>query len=87
MLHLCLCQNPIAVVKQIATFLGKDFDQSQLEKVVDHCSFKKMQKNPAANWMEPNGLAKKNRKTDFFRKGAYNLFSTQPDFPVVIFLP
>ncbi|KAI0233196.1 Sulfotransferase 1 family member D1 [Lamellibrachia satsuma] len=64
-----LQKNPVAVVKQIATFLGKDFDQSQLEKVVDHCSFKKMKKNPAANWMEPNGLAKKNRKTDFFRKG------------------
>ena len=68
-----LRQDAVAVVKQIATFLGKEIANNQLEKIVAHCSFNNIRINPTTNysWWDVTGLAKKNRKTDFLRKGGY----------------
>ncbi|XP_070560884.1 sulfotransferase 1B1-like [Ptychodera flava] len=36
-------------VEKIASFLGKEVDQQTLERIVTHCSFESMKKNPAVN--------------------------------------
>ena len=61
----------MAVVQNIATFLEKNLDQAQLQKIVDHCSFNAMRMNPSTNWswLDDNGIALKNHETEFFRKG------------------
>ena len=62
----------MAVVNKIATFLGKEIDDTQLEKIVAHCSFNEMRTNPATNysWWDAREFANKNR-TDFFRRGVH----------------
>ena len=71
-------------MRQIATFLGKTLDQAQLQKIVDHCSFKNMKTNPTTNysWLQDLGFAKKNGEAVFFRKGAYCLCLTKRNVPV-----
>ncbi len=50
-----------AIIKRVATFLGKEFSDEMVDKIAEHTSFDNMKKNPMVN-MEP--MAK-----DFIRKG------------------
>ena len=72
-IRVCSHKDPVAVVKEIATFLEKTLDQTQLQKIVDHCTFKAMRMNPSTNysWIDDLGYAVKNNETEFFRKGVY----------------
>ena len=42
-------QNLKAVVQKIAIFLGYDFDDDVLDRIVNHCSFVNMRTNPMTN--------------------------------------
>jgi hypothetical protein len=54
----------------VAKFLGKTLTQEQKDKIIDHCSFENMKKNPTTNhsWFETLGVSDPKRG-DFMRKG------------------
>ena len=57
-------------LKKIATFLGKNFDETTLRNIVDHVSFSNMKSNIMVNWFEKNELfERESNGCPFFRKG------------------
>lgn len=63
-------QDLASIVRQVAEFLGKEVDESQVAWLVHHCSFGQMSVNPATNneafGTAPTELAK---GIKFMRKG------------------
>lgn len=57
-------------IDKVAKFLGKTLTQEQKDKIIDHCSFENMKKNPTTNhsWFETLGVSDPKRG-DFMRKG------------------
>ncbi|KAK2164619.1 hypothetical protein LSH36_61g08010 [Paralvinella palmiformis] len=65
-----LHKNPVVVIKQISSFLGKSVDEKQMLEIAFQCSFSQMKSNPLVNysWWHDLGISDK-KQTDFMRKG------------------
>ncbi|XP_022238780.1 sulfotransferase 1C4-like isoform X2 [Limulus polyphemus] len=65
-----LMQDPRAGVKEIASFFGKILSEEEIEKVIDHCSFNNMSKNPSTSQIDQENSAERIvGESKFFRKG------------------
>jgi hypothetical protein len=62
-------KRPHEVIKSLCEFLNKPLTESQLNAIVEWCSFENMKRNPSVNydWYKTLGLFRK--EGDFFRKG------------------
>ncbi|XP_013772090.1 sulfotransferase 1C4-like isoform X1 [Limulus polyphemus] len=65
-----LYTDPRAGVKEIASFFGKILSEEEIEKVIDHCSFNNMSKNPSTSQIDQENSAERIvGESKFFRKG------------------
>ena len=55
-----------AVVRRVATFLGKELTEPQVAAIAEHCQFRRMASNPSTNAAQMSKVA---GETDFMRKG------------------
>ena len=64
-----LHSHPKETLAKLCRFLGKEVDETKLQKIEKWCHFDNMKKNPMVNyeWFKTLGLFRKDG--DFFRKG------------------
>ncbi|XP_013145970.1 PREDICTED: sulfotransferase family cytosolic 1B member 1-like [Papilio polytes] len=62
-----LSKDLAAVVRRVATFLEKDINEEQIEKLCDHLNIENFKKNKSVNLEEVTKLA--NGNLSFIRKG------------------
>ena len=86
--NMCICvvfllKDLKAIVQKVATFLGYTYSDDVINRVVDHCSFASMKKNPMtnpdyvmsffieqrSNKPETSNDSNKQETTSFMRKG------------------
>ncbi len=64
-----LVEKPKETIKKLCEYLGKEFDDSQLDKIVENVSFESMKKNPMVNREGGKKAGMLKETGDFIRKG------------------
>ncbi|KAF2890732.1 hypothetical protein ILUMI_15441 [Ignelater luminosus] len=70
-----------AMIKKVATFLGKTFTEEEIQKLSEHLNFESMKKNPAVNHEEIFKILRKSGYTtsnhSFLRSGKVGAFKSK----------
>lgn len=64
-----MLQDKAGSIRKISKFLGKSLSETEVDKLADHLSFKKMKENPAVNKEEFRGMGLYTNEGSFLRKG------------------
>lgn len=67
-------QDPKHEIQKVAQFMGKNLDETVLDKIVQETSFEKMKENPMTNHSTVSKSILVQSISPFMRKGVWSLF-------------